>query len=54
MRGDTLGLERALCPSVGECQHREAGVNGLVSRWRRDGIGVFWRGNEERGLKFEM
>jgi hypothetical protein len=26
----------------------EAGVGGLVSRGRREGIGVFQRGNQER------
>ena len=30
MRGEGLGLVKALCPSVGECQGREAGVSGLV------------------------
>ena len=40
MRGEALGLVKAQCPSVGECQDREAGVGGLVSRGRRDGIGV--------------
>ena len=49
MRGQDLGLVKALCPSVGECQDRKAGVGRLVSRERRDGIGGFWRGNEERG-----
>jgi hypothetical protein len=32
----------------GECQHRKAGVGGLVSRERGDGIGGFQRGNKER------
>jgi hypothetical protein len=36
-------------PSVGECQDREMGVGGLVSRGRWDGMGGGWRGNEERG-----
>ena len=31
MGGETLGSEKARCPSVGECQDREAGVGGLVS-----------------------
>jgi hypothetical protein len=34
MRGEALGLVKALCPSVGECQDRETGVIGLVSRER--------------------
>ena len=35
-----LGPVKARCPSVGECQDREAVVGGLVGRGRRDGIGV--------------
>ena len=30
--------EKALCPSVGEHQNREAGVGGFVSRGREDGM----------------
>ena len=45
MRGEALGVVKARCPSVGECQDREAGVGGLVSRGRAEGIGGFWRGN---------
>jgi hypothetical protein len=41
MRGEALGLVKARFPSVGECQDRETGVGGLVSRVRRDGIGFF-------------
>jgi hypothetical protein len=41
MRGEALGLVKALCPSVGECQDKEAGVGGLVSRGRGDGMGGF-------------
>jgi hypothetical protein len=45
MRGEALGSVKALCPSVGECQDREAGLGGLVSRgseWVSVlGIGVF-------------
>ena len=41
-----LGPEKAQCPSVGECQDKEAGVGGLVSRGR--GIGDFQRGNQEK------
>ena len=43
------GPVKAQCFSVGECQDREAGVGGLMSRGRGDGIGGFRRGNEERG-----
>jgi hypothetical protein len=49
MEREALGLVKAQCPSVGECQDREAGVGGLVSRGRGNGIGGFQRGNEERG-----
>jgi hypothetical protein len=40
---------KAQCPSIGECQGREAGVGGLVSRVRGDGIRGFWKGNKEKG-----
>jgi hypothetical protein len=49
MGGEALGSETARCRSVGEFQDREEGVSRLVSRWRGDGVGVFWRGNQERG-----
>ena len=39
MREAVLGLEKALCPSVVECQDREAGVGELVSRWREEEMG---------------
>jgi hypothetical protein len=35
---EALGPEKARCPSVGECQDREAGGSGLVSRGRGDGV----------------
>jgi hypothetical protein len=41
MGGEALGLVKILCPSIGECQGQEAGVGGLVSRGRREGIGNF-------------
>ena len=40
MRGEALGLMKALCPSVGECQDREAEVGGLVSWELEVGGGV--------------
>ena len=55
MKGEALGPMKARCPSVGECQGREAGVGGWVvehphrSREREDGIRGFQRGNQERG-----
>jgi hypothetical protein len=48
MGGEVLGPVKAPCPSVGECQGREAGVSGLVNRGSGDGIRGFWKGNEER------
>jgi hypothetical protein len=47
--GEALGPEKALCPSVGEFENREAEVGVLVSRGKGDGIGGFQRGNKERG-----
>jgi hypothetical protein len=49
MGGEALGAMKVLCPSVGECQDRETGVGRLISRGRGNGIGVFQRGNQERG-----
>ena len=49
MGGKALGPVKALSPSVGECHGQEAGVGGLVSRGRREGIGGFGRGNQKRG-----
>ena len=37
-------LVKALCPIVGECQNREAGVGRLLIRRRGDGIGGFSEG----------
>jgi hypothetical protein len=49
MRGEALGLVKILGPSRGECQGQEAGVVGLGSRGKEEGIGDFQRGNKERG-----
>jgi hypothetical protein len=38
MGGEALSPVKVLCPSVGECQE-EAGVGGLVSRGREEGMG---------------
>jgi hypothetical protein len=43
-----LVLLKAQCSSVGECQDRESGLGGLVSRGRGDEIGGFRRGSQER------
>jgi hypothetical protein len=44
---------RSPCSSVGECQGREVGVGGGEHphrrKGRKDGIGVFQRGIQERG-----
>ena len=37
MRGEALEPVKAHCPSVGECQGREAGVGELLSSRRGDG-----------------
>ena len=44
MRIEALGPVKDQCPTIGECQDREAGVGGLVSRWWEDGIRVFSEG----------
>jgi hypothetical protein len=54
MGGETLGTVKTLCPNVGECQGREAGVGGwgitlIEAVGGGDGVGGFWRGNWERG-----
>jgi hypothetical protein len=45
MGGEVLDPVKLLCPSIGECQGQEAGVGGLVSRGREEGIEYFRRGN---------
>ena len=49
MIGEALGPVKAQCPSIGECQEREADVGGLVNRWRG-----FSEGNPAKGILFEM
>jgi hypothetical protein len=49
MRGEALDPVKTLCPSIRECQVQEAEVGGLVSKGSREGIGGFWKGNQERG-----
>ena len=44
MGGETLGREKIICPSTGECQGQEVGVGGLGSR-AGEGIGDFQKGN---------
>ena len=54
MGGEALGLVKAQCPSVGECQDGEARVGGLVSRGLGDGIGGFLERKRGKGITFEM
>jgi hypothetical protein len=55
MGREVLGPEKDLCLIVEECQDREEGVGGLVSRGGGEGIGNFEKGNQERGkhLKYK-
>jgi hypothetical protein len=45
MRREALGPENVIYPSIGEYQGQKAGVRGLVSRGKGEGIGSFLRGN---------
>jgi hypothetical protein len=48
-----LGPEKAQCPSVGECQDRAVGVDGLVIReeeWYRE----LMEGKAGKGITFEI
>ena len=55
MGREALGPVKARCPSIGKFEGGEVGVGGWVgenphrSRGKGDGIGSFWRGNQERG-----
>jgi hypothetical protein len=53
MGGPLLGPEKALCPNVEECQNREVGVGGLVSRGMGEGRG-FLEGKPGKGITFEV
>ena len=57
MGGEALGLVKAQCPSVGECQGGEGGVGGWVGehphRRREDGISKP-EGKRGKGITFEM
>jgi hypothetical protein len=44
-----LGLEKIICPSTGECQGQEAGVDGLRRRGRRVGDSRWVEEQGERG-----
>jgi hypothetical protein len=52
MGEEAPGSVKAGCPTVGECQGGEVRVGGWGKyphriRGKRDGIGGFWRGNQE-------
>ena len=51
MGGETFRPVKALCPSVGECQGQEVGVDVLMSKWKGEWIRLrgFQCGNQERG-----
>jgi len=58
MDGEALGPMEAPCPSVWECQGREAGgwVCGVAPSWQQ-GLGRnkgFLEGKPGKGIKFEM
>jgi hypothetical protein len=48
MRGEAIGLVKAWCRGVQECQNREVGVLELG-----EGMGKFSEGKEERGLNLK-
>jgi hypothetical protein len=52
MREEALGLVMAGCPNVAECQDREVGVDGLVSRGRGEWHKGFSEGKPGKGIKF--
>jgi hypothetical protein len=54
MGGEALGPVMVLCPSIGECQHQEAGMGEMMSMGREEGIGDFLEGKLEKGITFEM
>jgi hypothetical protein len=57
MRGEALGPVKAQCPSVGECQGREVGVDGWVGEHphrSRGGDREFLEGKLGKELTLEM
>jgi hypothetical protein len=53
MGGKALGLAKIICPSTGECQGQEVGVNGLGSRGRGGYRGLLER-KLGKGIAFQM
>jgi hypothetical protein len=49
MGREALGPVKVLCPSIGGMPRPGIGVGGLGSKGEGKGIGVFLRGNSERG-----
>jgi hypothetical protein len=47
---------KTVCPSVGECQGQEEGMDGLVSRVSEEGIGgkCFSEGKPGKGITLEI
>jgi hypothetical protein len=58
MGGETLGLARIICPSIGECQGQEVGVGGLGEQWGvgggEGGYRGFWERKLGKGISSEM
>jgi hypothetical protein len=53
MGGEAVGPMKSQCSNVWECQEREVGVGGLVSKGKGDGMGVFG-GEVRKRLIVEM
>jgi hypothetical protein len=49
MGGEALGLVKALCSIIRECQGQEAGVGGLVSSGEGGGNREFSEGKTRKG-----
>jgi hypothetical protein len=45
MGGEALAPVKILCPNIGKCLGKEAGVGSFGSRGCGEKIGDFWRGN---------
>jgi hypothetical protein len=54
VRAKALGPVKAQCPSVGQCQDMDGGVDGLVSRGKGVGKGRFSDGKPGKKIIFEM
>ena len=54
MGGEVLVPVKFLCPSIGECQGKEAGLGGLGSRGRWEGDRGFLEGKQGKEIPFEM